>query len=253
MWIERATNSIYWVLKYIFIGPWLRLWNRPKTSGLEKTPAEGGFLFASNHLAVMDSFFLPLVCKRQLMFLAKKEYFTGKGFVGFVQKWFMLGVHQVPIDRSDKDSQQAALGTALRVLNEGRPIGMYPEGTRSPDGRLYRGKTGLARIALESGVPVFPVAMMNTNRANPPGTWKVYPVRVGVRVGDAIYPQDFQKPEWDEYTAAREMTSVIMESLARLSGQEYVPDFYAADVKKQLAAGEGYPEGAEPGRGLHFN
>ena len=245
-------NRTYWWLKHVFIGPWLWIYNRPFTRGLDKPPADGPVIFASNHLAVMDSFYFPLVNKRQLTFLAKKEYFTTPGVVGAIQRWFFSSVGQVPIDRADKGSQEAALQTALRVLEKGDALGMYPEGTRSPDGRLYRGKTGMARIALESGVTVYPVAMINTNKVNPIGSWIPRPYRCGVIVGDPIDPADF-KDAGDDYQQARALTDRVMEELAKLSGQEYVKDFYAADVKNSLAAGQGYPEGSAPGEGVVYS
>lgn len=238
-------NRTYWWLKHVFVGPLLWAYNRPFTRGLDKIPEDGPVILASNHLAVMDSAYLPLVAKRQIVFLAKKEYFTAPGLVGAAQKWFFSSTNQVPIDRQDKDSQNAALETAREVLRKGDPLGMYPEGTRSPDGRLYRGKTGLARIALEMSVPVYPVAMINTNKANPIGSWIPRPVRCGVFVGDSIQPDDF-RGYGDEYEQARALTDAIMDELAKLSGQEQVKDFYAADVKKSLAAGKGYPKGSEP-------
>ncbi|KAB1502484.1 1-acyl-sn-glycerol-3-phosphate acyltransferase [Corynebacterium sp. 320] len=240
-------NRTYWWLKHVFIGPFLHVWNRPFARGMDKIPSDGPAILASNHLAVMDSFYLPLMSPRQLTFLAKKEYFTTPGFVGGIQKWFFSSVGQVPIDRSDKDSQDAAMATALEVLKKGDPLGMYPEGTRSPDGRLYRGKTGLARIALQTGVPVYPVAMINTHKVNPIGSWIPRPLRCGMIVGDPIDPADFAD-QGDEYAQARALTDRIMEELAALSGQEYVADFYAADVKKSLEAGHGYPAGSEPRR-----
>lgn len=245
-------NRTYWWLKHVFIGPWLWIYNRPFTRGLDKPPADGPVIFASNHLAVMDSFYFPLVNKRQLTFLAKKEYFTTPGVVGAIQRWFFSSVGQVPIDRADKGSQEAALQTALRVLEKGDALGMYPEGTRSPDGRLYRGKTGMARIALESGVTVYPVAMINTNKVNPIGSWIPRPYRCGVIVGDPIDPAEF-KDAGDDYQQARALTDRVMEELAKLSGQEYVKDFYAADVKNSLAAGHGYPEGSAPGDGVVYS
>ncbi|HIW92718.1 MAG TPA: 1-acyl-sn-glycerol-3-phosphate acyltransferase [Candidatus Corynebacterium avicola] len=241
-------NRTYWWLKNVFIGPWLWVLNRPFAKGLENIPAEGQVVLASNHLAVMDSLYFPLLSKRQLTFLAKKEYFTTPGFAGGIQKWFFSSVGQVPIDRGDKDSQDAALNTALKVLEKGDPLGMYPEGTRSPDGRLYRGKTGMARIALASGAPVYPVAMIDTEKANVAGSWLLRPYRVGVLVGDCIDPADFADAG-DEYAQARALTNYVMERIAELSGQEYVESTYAADVKKALEAGEGYPEGTEPGTG----
>ena len=245
-------NRTYWWLKHVFIGPWLWIYNRPFTRGLDKPPAGGPVIFASNHLAVMDSFYFPLVNKRQLTFLAKKEYFTTPGVVGAIQRWFFSSVGQVPIDRADKGSQEAALQTALRVLEKGDALGMYPEGTRSPDGRLYRGKTGMARIALESGVKVYPVAMIDTDKVNPIGSWIPRPYRCGVIVGDPIDPADF-KDAGDDYQQARALTDRVMEELAKLSGQEYVKDFYAADVKNSLAAGQGYPEGSAPGEGVVYS
>jgi 1-acyl-sn-glycerol-3-phosphate acyltransferase len=158
----------YWLFKYIFMGPLLTLLGRPKVEGLEYVPDSGAVILASNHLAVADSFYLPLVVKRRITFLAKSEYFTGTGIKGWFQRWFYTAAGQVPIDRTDADSAQAALGTAARILNEGKLLGMYPEGTRSPDGRLYKGKTGLARVALDTGVKVIPVAMIGTDAVTRP-------------------------------------------------------------------------------------
>ena len=242
------TNKTYWVLKNVVIGPFLRVYNRPFSKGIDKLPSSGPAMLVSNHLAVMDSFYLPLLSPRQITFLAKKEYFTGTGLSGAIQKWFFTSVGQVPIDRSDKDSQTAAMATGLRVLERGELHGMYPEGTRSPDGRLYRGKTGAARTALKADVPVYPVAMIDTHKANPIGSWIPRPHRCGLVVGDPLYPADF-RDAGDDYTQARALTDAIMDRLAELGGQEYVKDFYAADVKSSLEKGEGYPEGSEPGKG----
>ncbi|WP_132935372.1 lysophospholipid acyltransferase family protein, partial [Mycobacteroides abscessus] len=153
----------YWLLKYIFMGPILQLMGRPKVEGLENIPSSGPAILAGNHLAVVDSFFLPLVCPRRVTFLAKSEYFTEPGFKGWLKKVFFGGSGQVPIDRTSADAAENALSTAKRLLGEGKLLGIYPEGTRSPDGRLYKGKTGLARMALATGVPVIPVAMVGTN------------------------------------------------------------------------------------------
>lgn len=241
-------NKTYWVLKNLVIGPCLWVYNRPFSDGLDKIPSEGAAMLASNHLAVMDSFYLPLMSRRQITFLAKKEYFTGTGLSGAVQKWFFSSVGQVPIDRSDKESQSAAIDTGLRVLRRGDLQGMYPEGTRSPDGRLYRGKTGAARMAIEANVPVYPVAMINTHKANPIGSWIPRPYRCGLAVGDPLFPEDF-RDAGDERAQARALTDAIMLELAKLGGQEYVEHVYAADVKASLEAGDGYPAGSEPGTG----
>jgi 1-acyl-sn-glycerol-3-phosphate acyltransferase len=219
----------YWLFKYIFMGPLLTLLGRPKTEGLEHIPDSGPAILASNHLAVADSFYLPLVVTRRITFLAKAEYFTGTGLKGWFQRWFYTVAGQVPIDRSNADAAQAALNTAQRLLDDGKLMGMYPEGTRSPDGRLYKGKTGLARLALETGVPVIPVAMVGTNVVNPPGSkmWRFG--RVTVRVGK---PLDFSRFEGlaGNRFIERAVIDEVMYELMQLSGQEYV-DIYAADVK----------------------
>ncbi len=219
----------YWLLKYIFLGPLLAILGRPKIEGLEYVPQSGPAILASNHLAVMDSFYLPLVVRRRITFLAKSEYFTGKGFKGWCSRWFFTAVGQVPIDRSSADAAQAALDTAQRVLGEGKLLGMYPEGTRSPDGRLYKGKTGLARLALETGVPVIPVAMIGTNKVNPPGTSMLRFGKVTVRFGK---PMDFSRFEGlagNRFIERAVIDEVIYE-LMGLSDQEYV-DIYAATLK----------------------
>jgi 1-acyl-sn-glycerol-3-phosphate acyltransferase len=205
------------------------LLGRPKTEGLEHIPASGPAILASNHLAVADSFYLPLVVNRRITFLAKSEYFTGTGLKGWFQRWFYTAAGQVPIDRTDADAAQAALDTAKKLLDDGKLMGMYPEGTRSPDARLYKGKTGLARVALETGVPVIPVAMIGTDGVNPPGSkmWRFG--RVTVRVGK---PLDFSRFEGlaGNRFIERAVIDEVMYELMQLSGQEYV-DLYAADVK----------------------
>jgi 1-acyl-sn-glycerol-3-phosphate acyltransferase len=221
----------YWLLKYILLGPLLHLLGRPKVEGLEQLPSSGPVILASNHLAVMDSFFLPLVVRRRITFLAKSEYFTGTGLKGWFSRWFFTAVGQVPIDRSNADTAQAALDTAERVLGQGKLLGMYPEGTRSPDGRLYKGKTGLARLALQTGVPVIPVAMIGTNVVNPPGTTVLRFGRVTVRFGK---PMDFSRFEGlaGNRFIERAVTDEVIYELMGLSGQEYV-DIYAASVKER--------------------
>ncbi|MGA7050760.1 MAG: lysophospholipid acyltransferase family protein [Mycobacterium sp.] len=221
----------YWLFKYILLGPPITLLGRPKIEGLEHVPNSGPAILASNHLAVADSFFLPLVVRRRITFLAKAEYFTGTGLKGWLKRWFFTSVGQVPIDRTDHDAAQAALDTAQRLLGQGKLLGMYPEGTRSPDGRLYKGKTGLARLALETGVPVIPVAMIGTNVVNPPGTrmWRFG--RVTVRFGK---PMDFSRFEGmaGNRFIERAVTDEVIYELMGLTGQEYV-DIYAATVKER--------------------
>ncbi len=221
----------YWLFKYVFMGPLLTVLGRPKVEGLENLPKSGPAILASNHLAVADSFYKPLVVKRRITFLAKAEYFTGTGLKGWFQRWFYTVAGQVPIDRTDADSARAALTTAARILREGKLLGMYPEGTRSPDGRLYKGKTGLARLALETGVPVIPVALIGTDTVNPPGSkmWRFG--RVTVKFGK---PMDFSRFEGlaGNRFIERAVIDEVMYELMRLSGQEYV-DIYAADVKEE--------------------
>src|SRR4029450_854978 len=149
------------------MGPLLRLFFRPTVAGLEHVPDRGGAILASNHLAVADSFFLPLLVRRRITFLAKREYFTQPGGGGGFKEMLFSGVGQGPIDRSSGSAAQAAMDTAVRLLREEKVLGIYPEGTRSPDGRLYKGKTGVARMTLEAGVPVIPVAMIGTDKVNP--------------------------------------------------------------------------------------
>jgi 1-acyl-sn-glycerol-3-phosphate acyltransferase len=222
---------LYWWSKYVLLGPLLRLYCRPTIEGLEHIPASGGAILASNHLAVADSFLLPLQVSRRITFLAKREYFTEPGFKGFVKKQFFSGVGQVPVDRSGGNAAQAAMNTAVRLLREGNLLGIYPEGTRSPDGRLYKGKTGVARMALEAGVPVIPVAMIGTDKVNPIGSKMWRPGHVHVKVGA---PLDFSRYEGmaGDRFIERSMTDEIMYSLMELSGQTYV-DLYAASVKEK--------------------
>ena len=242
-------NKWYKFFKYILIGPWLRIWNRPETEGLEHIPPEGKpALMVSNHQAVMDSFYFPLVCPRQLVHPAKKEYFTSPGFSGAVQKFFMTAVGQVPIDRESKDAGANLLKVTQEVFDNGDLFCIYPEGTRSPDGRIYKGKTGMARIAMESGVPCIPVGMIGTREANPIGSWIPRPKKVRVKIGKPVDPHQWARDNgYDPNDSAvwRPFTDFFTQQLVELTGYDYV-DAYAADVKKSLEAGNGYPEGTEP-------
>ncbi|MEV6969721.1 lysophospholipid acyltransferase family protein [Hamadaea sp. NPDC051192] len=224
----------YWLLKYVILGPVLRLIFRPQVEGLDNVPRQGPAILASNHLSFSDSIFMPLVVPRKVTFVAKAEYFTEKGIKGRLKKMFFVGTGTIPVDRSGGRAAQAALDTQLRVLRSGEIAGIYPEGTRSPDGRLYRGKTGVARLALESGAPVIPVAMLNADEVQPPG--KVLPkvMRVKIRFGA---PLDFSRYEGmaGERFVERAVTDEIMYELMELSGREYV-DLYAAKVKSQPVA-----------------
>jgi 1-acyl-sn-glycerol-3-phosphate acyltransferase len=212
--------------------PILRVLFRPWVEGGEHVPTEGGAILASNHLSFSDSIFLPLVVPRKITFLAKADYFTGTGLKGKLTKGFFSGVGQVPIDRSGGAASEAALVTGLRILGAGNLLGLYPEGTRSPDGRLYRGKTGVARMALEAGVPVVPVAMINTDVVQPTGKKIPNLGRVGVRVGKPLDFSRYQGMEGDRFVL-RSITDEIMYELMLLSGQEYV-DQYATAAKADI-------------------
>jgi len=226
---------LYWILKVLIVGPWLRVLFRPWVEGLDHIPDKGAAILASNHLSFSDSFFLPLVVPRPITFLAKSDYFTGTGVKGFFTKAFFAGVGQVPVDRSGGRASEAALRTGLRILGEGSFLGIYPEGTRSPNGTLYRGKTGVARMAMEADVPILPVAMINTYEIQPPGQLRPSLRRVGVRIGR---PLDFARYDGlqNDRFVLRSVTDEVMYELMSLSGQEYV-DMYATRAKELIAEG----------------
>jgi 1-acyl-sn-glycerol-3-phosphate acyltransferase len=225
----------YWFLKHVLVGPWLRVLFRPWVEGGENIPDKGAAILASNHLSFSDSFFLPLVESRPITFLAKSDYFTGKGLKGFFTKAFFAGVGQVPVDRSGGRASEAAIRTGERILNGGRLLGIYPEGTRSPNGTLYRGKTGVARMAMEAKVPVIPVAMINTYEIQPPHTIRPRLMRVGIRVGRPLDFSRYEGLENDRFVL-RSATDEIMYEMMSLSGQEYV-DMYATRAKELIAEG----------------
>jgi 1-acyl-sn-glycerol-3-phosphate acyltransferase len=235
----------YWVVKGILF-PILHLVWRPWADGVGHVPRKGPAILACNHLSFADHFFGPLPLPRKVTFLAKAEYFTGPGLNGLLTRWFFTGVGQVPVDRSGGPAADAALRTGLDVLAGGGLLGIYPEGTRAPDDRLYRGKTGVARLALESGVPVVPMAMINTFELMPTG--RRLPrlgIRPGVRFGRPLDLSRHRGTAGDRATL-RAVTDEIMRAIGELSGQEYV-DRYAADVKSETARTGG--QGASPGRG----
>ncbi len=204
---------------------------RPKVKGLRNVPASGPLIIASNHLSFSDSIFMPLVVPRKVTFLAKSEYFTSPGPKGLLKKLTFIALGQVPVDRSGGRRSEAALITGLQVLAEGKCIGIYPEGTRSPDGRLYKGRTGIARLAIESGAPIVPVAMFNTEKIQPTGQVVPNIKRVGMTFGEPMY---FDGDSTDlQYL--REVTDKIMNRIQELSGQEYV-DEYAVKAKKSGSA-----------------
>ena len=221
-------SAYYTLFKHVLIGPPLKGYYRPWVEGEE-------------NLAVADSFFLPLVISRKVVFLGKSEYFTGKGIKGYATKSFMEGVGTIPVHRGGGRASEAALRTGLQVLQGGELLGIYPEGTRSPDGRLYRGKTGMARMAIEAGVPIVPVAMIGTDVAQPIG--KKVPSRtdIGVRIGAPLRLTAYAGRQ-DDRDALREVTDEVMTAIQQLSGQEYV-DRDAAQYKRELDRGSRGGEG----------
>ena len=226
----------YWLTKYT-LGMALKILFRPRAWGVKNVPRHGPVILASNHLSFSDHFFGPLPVPRKVTFLAKSEYFTGRGLKGLISKAFFGGLGQIPIDRAGGPASEQAIRTSLQVLADGQVLGIYPEGTRSPDGRLYRGKTGVARLAIESVAPVVPCAMIDTFQFQPPGTiWPNPRYRPGVRFGA---PLDFSRYH-DQQTNGellRTITDEIMQAIAKLSGQEYV-DIDARRAKAELAADE---------------
>jgi 1-acyl-sn-glycerol-3-phosphate acyltransferase len=237
--VDRArtwenVSVFYWLTK-MTLGMTLKIIFRPRASGVRHVPRKGPVIIASNHLSFSDHFFGPLPVPRKVIFLAKAEYFTGRGVKGLISRVFFTGVGQIPVDRGGGMASEQAIRTGLRVLAAGHVLGIYPEGTRSPDGRLYRGKTGVARLAIESGAPVVPCAMINTFQFQPPGTiWPNMRFRPGVRFGE---PLDFSRYRGQEADGAllRTITDEIMQAIAKLSGQEYV-DIDARRAKAELSA-----------------
>ncbi|MEU3175294.1 MULTISPECIES: 1-acyl-sn-glycerol-3-phosphate acyltransferase [unclassified Streptomyces] len=221
----------YYLLKYVLLGPLLRLVFRPRIEGLEHVPSSGAGIVAGNHLSFSDHFLMPAILKRRITFLAKAEYFTGPGIKGRLTAFFFHSAGQIPVDRSGKEAGQAAIREGLGVLGKGELLGIYPEGTRSHDGRLYKGKVGVAKMALTAGVPVVPCAMIGTFEAQPPGKVvpRVHPVVI--RFGE---PLDFSRYEGmeEERAVLRAITDEIMYAILKLSGQEYV-DQYAAVAKAE--------------------
>jgi len=220
-------NLPYGLLR-AFLTPILMLLFRPKVKGLRNVPINGPVIIASNHLSFSDSIFMPLVVPRKVTFLAKSEYFTSPGPKGLLKKLTFIALGQVPVDRSGGRRSEAALITGLKVLADGNCLGIYPEGTRSPDGRLYKGRTGIARLAIESGAPIIPVAMFNTDKIQPTG--KVIPkvMRVEMVFGEPLY---FSGDSTD-LQVLRDATDKLMQTLQAMSGQEYV-DIYATRKKAE--------------------
>ncbi|MBU4466396.1 MAG: 1-acyl-sn-glycerol-3-phosphate acyltransferase, partial [Actinobacteria bacterium] len=209
----------------------------PWIVGRRNIPGEGAAILASNHLSVSDSEFLPLMLDRPMSFRAKRDSFTGKGLKGWATRMFMKATGQIPIDRSGGKASEASLNTGLQVLGRGDLLGIYPEGTRSPDGKLYRGRTGIARMALEAHVPVIPVVMVDTAEIMPIGTTLPRVGRVGIVIGEPLDFSRYTGMEGDRYIL-RSVTDEIVLALQRLGEQQY-DDVYASTVKDRLTAARG--------------
>lgn len=221
---------LYDFLKRFAVRPLLRIFFKVDVQGLNNIPASGGAILASNHLSVSDSVFLPASLERSVVFLAKDDYFNGKGIKGRIVAWFFRNINQLPMDRSGGQKSAESLASAKSALNEGKLLGIYPEGTRSPDGRLYRAKLGVAKLALETGVPVIPVAMINTDKVQPIGQRLPHPGRVGIKIGKAL---DFShlRAEAADPKVMRQVADEIRQAINRLSGQTYA-DVYAPRKEK---------------------
>jgi 1-acyl-sn-glycerol-3-phosphate acyltransferase len=233
--LEPTTGAelTYFFLKNFVLGPILQIIFRPWIRGKHHVPKTGGAILASNHLSFSDSIFLPLKVTRPVTFLAKSDYFTGKGIKGAVTRWFFKATGQLPIDRSGGKASEDSLNTGLGVLERGLLLGIYPEGTRSPNGKLYRGRTGIARMALESGAPVIPVAMIDTEKVQAIGQSLPRVRRVGVVMGEPLDFSRFAGME-GERAVLRAVTDRIVYEVMRLSGQEY-EDVYASTVRSRMA------------------
>ena len=232
---RHAGRGIYWVLRHVVLGPAIDKIFRPEEIGVEHVPVQGPAILASNHLSFADWLFMPLALERRVTFVAKSDYFTGVGVKGWAQKRFFAGTGQLPIDRTGGRASESALRAGLKVLQRGELFGIYPEGTRSHDGRLYKGRTGVARLALEAKVPVIPTAVVGTDLIAPPGKIVKKIISPTVIFGKPLDFSRYAGLGGDRFIL-RSVTDEIMYAIMELSGQEYV-DLYAP-VAKALAARE---------------
>ncbi|WP_337191877.1 lysophospholipid acyltransferase family protein [Nocardioides flavescens] len=200
------------------VPPVLRAVWRPTVHGLEHVPRHGGVILASNHLSFVDSVVIPVVAPRQVVFLAKSDYFTGTGLKGAASRAWFEGLGMLPVDRDDTRAAIKSLDVALEVLGRGEAFGIYPEGTRSRDGRLYRGRTGVAHLALTAGVPIVPVGLTGTERVQPVGSSVPHLVPITVRFGEPIHVAG-RFEGVPSGRARREVTDEVMAAVQRLTGQ----------------------------------
>ena len=221
----------YWFMKTIVAGPLLRTLFRPRLEGVENIPKSGPVILASNHLSFIDSVILPLVIKRRIYFLAASTYFEGRGLGKWAVARFLRATGMIPIDRSGGKASEASLKAGMSVLDKGDVLGIYPEGGRSRDGRAHRGRTGVARMALESGAPVVPVAMIDTDKVMSEGKG-VKIRRIGISFGPPLDFSEFAGQKQD-HAILRVMTDRIMDAVVAMSGQEYVDEYGKPSSKKR--------------------
>lgn len=219
---------LYPVMKHV-VAPAARVVYRPVVDGLENIPTDGPVILAANHLSFIDSVVIPMVVPRRVSFLAKAEYFTGTGLKGSLSRWFFSSLGHVPVHRGKGRDARAALDTAAEILARGDAFAIYPEGTRSLDGKLHRGRTGVARMALESGAPVVPVGIIGTDKVQPVGSRFPKIVPVTVRFGE---PLDFSRYDGmqESLPVLRSVTDEIIYRILDLSGQEYVDAYQKTPV-----------------------
>jgi 1-acyl-sn-glycerol-3-phosphate acyltransferase len=211
------------------VSPALRVIYQPDVAGFEHVPRTGPVIIAGNHVSFADEIFTPVAARRQVFYFAKAEYFTTPGLKGRSMAALFQAMRQLPVERADTRSAAASLDVGLDVLADGQALGIYPEGTRSPDGRLYKFRTGVARLALRSGAPVVPVGLIGTREVKPPTGKRWYRRPIGVHFGA---PLDFSGRQ-DQERSARALRSVAEEiriAVQALSGQDYV-DAYASTAK----------------------
>jgi len=213
-------STLYAVGK-VTLSPVVRLLWRPKVTGRDNVPRRGPAILAGNHLAVIDSVILPSVLSRNVYFMAKDQYFIGTGMRGALIRNLMYGLNQIPVDRSGGRKSLMALDSALPVLRDGNLLGIYPEGTRSPDGRLYRGRPGVARLALDAPAPIIPIGLIGTDKIQPIGTRIPRAGPVEVRIGEPLDLDPWRGGEVDS-GGLREITHKLMAAIAALTGQEIV-------------------------------
>jgi 1-acyl-sn-glycerol-3-phosphate acyltransferase len=246
---KRRSVLLYWVFKWVAFAPLCRLLFRPSISGADNIPKSGPAILVSNHISAGDTFLLPAMIKRRLTFPAKVELFHGRGVRGRILTWFLKSVGQLPMDRSGGRASATSMDGVLGILRRGDLLGIYPEGTRSPDGRLYKGKTGVARLVLQAEVPVIPVGMIDTQFV-PSRFFKIPTMRrPKIRIGKPMDFSAFAKAGNDR-DVLRWITDEIMNAVMELSGQDYV-DVYATSAKAELSAGKEPPAstGHRPGAG----